>query len=90
MIGLRDRAMLEVLYAAGMRRMEIANLEIGDIDMERGVVLIREGKGRKDRLIPLGERASHWVQAYLDRSRSQLMWNQADLVLFLGIDGHAL
>ena len=89
-IGLRDRAMMEVLYATGMRRMEIAHLEIGDVDADKGVVLIREGKGRKDRLIPLGERALHWVQQYLDRSRPQLMWNQQDLTLFLGNEGHAL
>lgn len=89
-IGLRDRAMMEVLYATGMRRMEIAQLEIGDIDVERCVVLIREGKGRKDRLIPMGERALHWVQEYLDRSRPALMWNQQDLTLFLGNEGHAL
>ena len=53
-LGLRDRALLEVLYATGMRRMELARLALGDIDAERSVVLIREGKGRKDRLIPLG------------------------------------
>lgn len=89
-IGLRDRAMMEVLYATGMRRMEIARLEIGDIDGERAVVLIREGKGRKDRLIPLGERAMHWVQHYLDTARPQLMWNLADPTLFLGAEGKAL
>jgi integrase/recombinase XerD len=89
-IGLRDRAMMEVLYATGMRRMEIAQLEIGDIDADKGVVLIREGKGRKDRLIPMGERALHWVQQYLDKSRPQLMWNLQDLTLFLGNEGHGL
>ncbi|KQV46152.1 MULTISPECIES: site-specific tyrosine recombinase XerC [unclassified Duganella] len=89
-IGLRDRAMMEVLYATGMRRMEIAQLEIGDIDGERAVVLIRQGKGRKDRLIPLGERAMHWVLRYLDISRSQLVWNHADPTLFLGAEGKAL
>jgi len=89
-IGLRDRAMMEVLYATGMRRMEIAGLEIGDIDGERAVVLIREGKGRKDRLIPLGERAMHWVQHYLDTARPQLMWKLADPTLFLGAEGKAL
>ncbi|MEN9867073.1 MAG: site-specific tyrosine recombinase XerC [Pseudomonadota bacterium] len=86
-IGLRDRAMMEVLYATGMRRMEIANLEITDIDQSRAVVLIREGKGRKDRLIPLGERALHWVRQYQERSREQLQWNAQELTLFLGIEG---
>ncbi len=49
-IGLRDRAMMEVVYSTGMRRMEVAHLELGDVDAERCVVLLREGKGRKDRL----------------------------------------
>ncbi|MFJ1472297.1 site-specific tyrosine recombinase XerC [Massilia orientalis] len=89
-IGLRDRAMMEVLYATGMRRMEIARLEVGDIDQERAVVLIREGKGRKDRLLPLGERALHWVRHYLDTARPQLTWNQFDVTLFLGAEGKAL
>jgi integrase/recombinase XerD len=89
-IGLRDRAMLEVLYGTGMRRMEIANLEIGDIDIDQCVVLIREGKGRKDRLIPLGERALYWVQSYLDKSRPQLTWNQLEKTLFLSREGGIL
>lgn len=86
-IGLRDRAMMEVLYATGMRRMEIAGLEVGDVDIGKCVVLIREGKGRKDRLIPLGERALHWVRQYLERGREQLIWNQQEQRLFLGIEG---
>lgn len=86
-IGLRDRAMMEVLYATGMRRAEIAGLELGDIDIGKCVVLIREGKGRKDRLIPLGERALHWVQEYLERGREQLMWNTQEQTLFLGCEG---
>ena len=90
MIGLRDRAMMEVLYATGMRRMEIAQLETGDIDMDKCVVLIREGKGRKDRLIPMGERAVHWVQQYLDLSRPRLAWNPQDHTLFLGQEGIGL
>jgi len=89
-IGLRDRAMLEVLYGTGMRRMEIANLEIGDVDIDQCVVLIREGKGHKDRLIPLGERALYWVQEYLNKSRPQLTWNQLEKTLFLSREGGIL
>lgn len=89
-IGLRDRAMLEVLYATGMRRNELASLELGDIEPERGVVLIREGKGGKDRLLPLGERALHWITEYLERGRSQLAWNSDDKTLFLGQEGRRL
>lgn len=89
-IGLRDRAIMEVLYATGMRRMEITHLQISDIDIDQCVVLIREGKGRKDRLIPLGERALYWVQLYLDQSRPQLAWNQQEHTLFLSREGAAL
>jgi integrase/recombinase XerD len=89
-VGLRDRAMLEMLYATGIRRNELASLVIGDVDTERAVVLIREGKGGKDRLVPLGERALHWVRQWLDRGRGELAWNQADATLFLGNEGKSM
>jgi integrase/recombinase XerD len=89
-IGLRDRAMLEVLYATGIRRHEIARLAQGDIEAERCVMLIREGKGGKDRLLPLGERALYWVSQYLERGRPQLAWNAEDNTLFLGVEGKPL
>lgn len=89
-LGLRDRAIMEVLYATGMRRMEVAQLELGDIDAERCVVLIREGKGRKDRLLPLGERALHWVNQYLAHGRPLLAWNLHEPALFLGNEGNPL
>ena len=89
-LGLRDRAMMEVLYATGMRRNELARLELGDIEAERCVVLIREGKGGKDRLLPLGERALHWVRQYLERARPALAWNADDKTLFLGNEGKPL
>jgi integrase/recombinase XerD len=56
-IGLRERAMLETLYSTGMRRSELLALKVDDLDAERGTVMIRLGKGRKDWLIPIGERA---------------------------------
>jgi len=89
-MGLRDRAMLEVLYATGMRRMEMAQLRVDDIDMQRAVVLIRLGKGLKDRLVPLGERALYWVQQYLEQARPQLAWDANEHALFLGVEGQAL
>ncbi|MDR2853430.1 MAG: site-specific tyrosine recombinase XerC [Burkholderiaceae bacterium] len=89
-LGLRDRALMEVLYATGMRRMEIAHLAIDDIDAERAVVLVRQGKGQKDRLIPLGQRALRWVRQYLDQAREQLAWNPREHSLFLGNEGHPL
>lgn len=89
-IGLRDRAMMEVLYSTGMRRMELAKLTQADIDFEREVVLIRLGKGHKDRLIPIGARALHWVRHYLDLARPQLAWNVQEPTLFLGQYGEPL
>lgn len=72
-IGLRNRAMLETLYATGIRRSELVGLEISDVDTERGTLLVREGKGRKDRMLPLGERAAAWVELYLRESRPRLV-----------------
>ncbi len=71
--GIRDRAILETFYSTGMRRMELDNLRIHDLDFERGTVMIRQGKGKKDRMIPIGDRALAWITAYLDRSRPKLL-----------------
>ncbi|WP_280190173.1 tyrosine-type recombinase/integrase [Delftia sp. PS-11] len=86
-LGLRDRALMELLYSSGLRRMEAANLELGDIDPQRKVVLIREGKGRKDRLLPVSERALYWLQEYLTRARPQLAWDLREKGVFLAHDG---
>jgi integrase/recombinase XerD len=67
--GLRDRAIMEVLYSTGMRRAEVSHLHLSDILAERGLVLVREGKGRKDRYVPIGTRALEWVRSYLERVR---------------------
>ena len=82
-MGLRDRAILEVLYSTGMRRMEIANLKLYDLDQERGTVFIRQGKGKKDRMIPMGARAFGWVRRYLDDARPSLALTPDDGLVFL-------
>jgi len=64
--GLRDRAILEAFYSTGMRRMELMGLKLYDLDQERGTVFIRQGKGKKDRMIPMGERAFSWVMRYVE------------------------
>jgi integrase/recombinase XerD len=64
-LGLRDRAMLEVLYGAGLRRLELVGLDVFDIDRSRGIVHVRHGKGDKERLVPMGERALFWVEKYM-------------------------
>jgi integrase/recombinase XerD len=72
-LGLRDRAILETLYSTGMRRMELVQLGVYDVDGERGTVLIRQGKGKKDRTVPIGDRALAWVERYLHEVRPGLL-----------------
>lgn len=82
-IGLRDRAMLETMYSTGIRRMEVAGLKLFDMDLEGGTVLIRQGKGRKDRIVPIGERAAAWVEKYLKEARPQLVSEPDNCIVFL-------
>jgi integrase/recombinase XerD len=70
-LGVRDRAMLETLYSTGMRRMELIGLGVFDLDFERGTVMVRQGKGKRDRMIPIGERALAWIAKYRDAVRPQ-------------------
>lgn len=70
--GLRDRAMLELLYATGLRVSELVNLAEGQLNLRHGVVRVL-GKGAKERLVPLGEEASRWVERYLTTARGELM-----------------
>ena len=71
--GLRDRALLETLYSTALRRMEAAGLAVYDIDFTRRVVMVREGKGRRDRVTPIGRRALAWLDKYLLEARPQLL-----------------
>jgi len=86
--GLRDRAMLETFYSTGMRRSELLGLKIFDLDTERGTVLVH-GKGKKDRMIPIGERALAWIRRYLERARPELVVLPDEGVLFLTRFGEA-
>ena len=72
-LGVRDRAILELLYSTGVRRAECAGLQLTDIDLARLVVLVREGKGGRDRFVPLGERAARWLEKYLREVRPHYM-----------------
>ncbi len=89
-IGLRDRAILEVFYSTGMRRMELIHLKLYDLDFERGTILIRQGKGKKDRYVPIGERAIAWVQKYIREARPQLAIEPDAGTLFLASTGEAI
>ena len=88
-VGLRDRAMLEVLYSTGIRRAELAGLHLFDLDADRKTLLIRQGKNKKDRLIPIGARALEWIDRYYATSRPSLAAEPDDGVLFLTVDGTA-
>ena len=81
--GLRNKAILELLYSTGIRRMELVNLELYDVDKERETLLIRQGKGHKDRLLPLGERALYWVDKYRLESRPLMLNDPYQKHLFL-------
>jgi integrase/recombinase XerD len=86
-LGVRDRAMLEVLYSTGIRRSELAGLSLFDLDVERSTLLVRQGKGRKDRMVPIGERAVVWVGRYLAEVRPGLAVEPDDGTMFLTADG---
>jgi integrase/recombinase XerD len=86
-LGLRDRALMETLYSTGMRRLELANLKLYDLDTERGTVTIRQGKGKKDRVIPIGDRAAAWIEKYVRESRPQLAVEPDDHTVFLSNAG---
>jgi integrase/recombinase XerD len=85
--GLRDRALLETGYSTGLRRMELIRLRLYDLDLARGVCVIREGKGKKDRVVPIGERAVAWLEKYLDAARPELVAEPDDGVVFLTSTG---
>lgn len=70
--GLRDRCMMELMYSAGLRRAELAKLNVYDVDLKREVVVIKSGKGNKDRVLPLGESVLLWLRKYLSDARDQL------------------
>ena len=82
-LGIRDRALLETLYSTGVRRSELGRLRLQDLDLERGTVIVRQGKGRKDRLIPIGARALAWLDRYVREVRPGYVVEPDDGRLFL-------
>jgi len=75
-VGLRDRAMLELMYAAGLRVSELVGLPANAVNLRQGVLRVT-GKGSKERLVPLGEESQHWLQRYLDSARGVLAAGKA-------------
>ncbi len=89
-LGMRDRAMMEVFYSTGVRRHELARLDVFDIEPSRGVLTVRQGQGTKDRVVPIGDRALTWVAKYLDASRPHLVAPPDSTALFLSERGERL
>ena len=89
-LGLRDRAMLETLYSSAIRRQELIELALVDLDLERGTLMIRQGKGKKDRMVPVGERACAWLDKYLREVRPTLNAEPDEGTLFLSVSSEKL
>ena len=88
-LGLRDRTMLEVLYASGLRVSELVGLKIPQVSLDMGVVRVM-GKGAKERLVPLGEEALTWIRRYLDEARPDLLNGKVSDALFVTARGQPM
>ena len=82
-LGVRDRTILELLYATGMRRAELVRLDLEDVDIPRGRLTIRKGKGGKDRVVPIGDQACTWLESYLRNTRPKLLVSLMEHAFFL-------
>jgi len=87
-LALRNRALVELVYSAGLRSAEAVGLDLGDVDFEQELVRIR-GKGGKERVVPLGEEAAWWLARYLEHARPRLATG-AEAALFLSVRGRRL
>ncbi len=88
-IGIRDRVMLEVLYATGFRVSELINIRLNDLDMQRGVISTI-GKGEKERIVPIGEEAMKWIKRYVDGARGAILNDKDSGYLFVTNRGSAM
>lgn len=88
-LGLRNRTMIEVLYATGLRVSELINLRLDDLHLELGLIQTI-GKGDKERIIPIGDVAIHWLNRYLAEGRPRLGRQQVDQIIFLNDHGRQL
>ena len=88
-LGLRDRAMLELMYATGLRVTELVTLATEQVNLRQGALRVR-GKGGKDRLVPIGEVAIDWLLRYIERSRPLLLKGRASKLLFVTTRGGGL
>jgi integrase/recombinase XerD len=89
-LGMRDRAVLEVLYSSGVRNTELRQLVAEDVHFERHELAIRFGKGRKSRMVPIGEEATHWLYIWLKEGRPQVVRDPAVAAVFLSWRGRPM
>ena len=92
-LGFRDRTIMEVLYSTGLRRAELVDLDIEDVNLDTGLLMVREGKGGKDRVVPIGKVASRYLETYLNGIRCELLKSAshpATGALFLSVRGTRL
>jgi integrase/recombinase XerD len=88
-LGKRDRAALELLYGTGIRRSECVRLDVSDVDLHQERLLIRDGKGRQDRMVPLPGRAKAALVTYLDEVRPEFLKDPGERALFVGLSRRA-
>jgi len=88
-LGLRDRAILELMYATGLRVSEVINLKLADLHLPVGL-LKTIGKGQKERIVPIGDTAAYWINEYLEHGRTKLLKEKRSDFLFLNFHGNQL
>jgi integrase/recombinase XerD len=88
-IGMRDRAMLELLYATGLRVSELVHLVLNNVNLEAGYLIVL-GKGDKQRVVPMGQEALHWLGRYLEESRKRLLADRQNPLVFVSQWGRGM
>lgn len=88
--GLRDRAILETLYSTGVRNAELRRLALADVDLDRGYIVVINGKNKKDRVVPVGKVAVHFIREYITKARPKLVRDKAEQTLFLTLQGRSM
>jgi integrase/recombinase XerD len=89
-LGKRDRAILEVFYATGIRKDELRNLTLGDLNLGEGLLRITQGKGAQDRVVPMGSMAVSTLESYLSQARPKLLGESQTDRVFISYRGHSL
>ena len=87
--GIRDKSILEILYATGLRISELTNLKVDQIDLTRGIIKVL-GKGSKERIVPIGENALSWLNIYMNKARLKFILNEENSFLFLSNKGNKI